>query len=1190
MGHRILLTCFLSFLFLGLSAQSQSRLDAAMRHLEENVDQFKLTPSDLEDVMVNYQYTNAKTGATYIYLNQSHKGIKIKNAIINIAINKDGKIVHVGNNFITDLKSKIVAGRSSVSPEDAVVKAADYLGVLRPETPTFSARTEEGIIKYAPTSYTNSDILVEQMYDLQDGSAKLVWQSTLNMKGNADYWEIRMDATSGEFVSKNNLTVYCTHHKGAYDKQHDCTAHKLSQTMSEAKTVETIVAQGVPSYKVYPFPGESPNHISHQLVVEPAIAVASPFGWHDVDGVDGPEFTITRGNNVHSYSDKNDDNSPDDDTPEPDGGDELVFDFEHKTNEDPVNSPGAAMTNLFYVVNMLHDITYTWGFDEPSGNFQFRNYTNTGAGTDHVLAQAFDGFELATPSLNNANFATPADGNNGIMQMFLWEAAAGEVSVDEPSDLAGFYEYGTANYGGLIPSQTEAAISGRVELVNDGSLSNPTTGCNELENDLNGKIAMIDRGLCDFSQKSYNAQTKGAVGVIICAIVGVNGGDGESVFGMAGGDNADLVTIPTVSFKKSDCDKIKLALSNNIDVIVTMQERENNGPDFNDGTYDNGIIAHEFGHGISNRLVGGPSQSGCLNADEQMGEGWSDFFSLVLSVEEGDTGADARGIGTYAIGESVEGRGIRRFPYSTDMNINPQTFDDIKGTTAPHPLGEIWVSCLWDLHWALIDQYGYDADWANTESGNSKAVQLVIEGLKLTECSGGFIAGRDAILAADGLLFDGIHNCLIWEVFARRGLGFFADGGDPDDRNDGVENFEPRPTCIESIKLRKSASSFIEAGDEITIILRVTNHVPQTLTGVVVTDEIPVGATFVAGSSSIPGTVSGDIVSFDLGEMAYEDEVTFTYNIQTPADMKSTSLNFYDFEDGGEEWDVTQEEGFTTWSVNFDAFKSSETSFHISEEEADNDHSLVSPTLSVSGDKPALKFWHRYLTQSGIDGGFIQISTDGGLTWKFTSEEDFIRNGYNSVIAYGTLAIPSLGGYTGNSNDNFVDSYLDLSEYNGQDIKVRFRYGSDETGTSGDAIFGGWFVDDVELVDLLSYKSKACVTESTSMHGTCTLPTETIVNSDTQTSSKDINFNHFGVNVSPNPASNYVTIQATSTINEVANVSITSMEGKIVHTSKMNVSPSGNIHAVNTASYPAGFYIVKVQNGLNQTSQKLVIK
>ena len=45
-----------------------------------------------------------------------------------------------------------------------------------------------------------------------------------------------------------------------------------------------------------------------------------------------------------------------------------------------------------------------------------------------------------------------------------------------------------------------------------------------------------------------------------------------------------------------------------------------------DSDLDNGVIAHEYGHGISNRLTGGPTTVTCLNNAEQMGEGWSDWF------------------------------------------------------------------------------------------------------------------------------------------------------------------------------------------------------------------------------------------------------------------------------------------------------------------------------------------------------------------------------------------------------------------------------------------------------------------------------------------------------------------------------------------------------------------------------------
>ena len=134
-----------------------------------------------------------------------------------------------------------------------------------------------------------------------------------------------------------------------------------------------------------------------------------------------------------------------------------------------------------------------------------------------------------------------------------------------------------------------------------------------------------------------------------------------------------------------------------------------NGSPQIDGDYDNVIIAHEYGHGISTRLVGGPSTN-ALGGSEQMGEGWSDWFGLMLTIEAGDNGATPRGVGTYAIGQAPDGRGIRPTHYSTDTSVNNTDYADVPNLTAPHGVGYGFATILWDLTWALIDQEGYDAD------------------------------------------------------------------------------------------------------------------------------------------------------------------------------------------------------------------------------------------------------------------------------------------------------------------------------------------------------------------------------------------------------------------------------------------------------------------------------------------------
>lgn len=214
-----------------------------------------------------------------------------------------------------------------------------------------------------------------------------------------------------------------------------------------------------------------------------------------------------------------------------------------------------------------------------------------------------------------------------------------------------------------------------------------------------------------------------------------------------------------------------------------------------DGDLDNGIVAHEYGHGISTRLTGGRFNPGCLQNQEQMGEGWSDYFGLILTMKSTDTGEAPRGIGTYAMGQGVGGNGLRARPYSTDFAKNEFTYNNIKSQQAPHGVGSVWATMLWDLTWAFIDEYGFDPDIFEGQGGNNMALQLVMDGLKLQPCSPGFVNGRDAILEADEIANGGANKCLIWNAFAKRGLGLSANQGSSNSKQDGTEAFDVPVEC-----------------------------------------------------------------------------------------------------------------------------------------------------------------------------------------------------------------------------------------------------------------------------------------------------------------------------------------------------------------------------------------------------------
>ncbi|MEZ4875409.1 MAG: M36 family metallopeptidase [Flavobacteriaceae bacterium] len=427
----------------------------------------------------------------------------------------------------------------------------------------------------------------------------------------------------------------------------------------------------------------------------------------------------------------------------------------------------------------MHDITYQYGFDEASGNFQQNNYGNGGTANDYVLADAQDG-----SGINNANFGTPVDGSRPRMQMFLWDPAPPIITftVNSPAPVAGTYNVIQASFGPDVPT---TPITTDFVLYDDNAGADDTDGCEAAVNGgaINGKIVIIRRGNCPFVDKVVNAENAGAVAVIV-----VNNASGSPIT-MGGTDPG--IGIPSVMVSQNDGEAIIAAMSSgtvNGTLVGTAAGTVNL-----DGDLDNGIIAHEYGHGISNRLTGGRNNTSCLNNAEQMGEGWSDYWALMLTMKPGDTRTDARGIGTYAIGQSPAGGGIRPAPYSTDFSINDYTYADTNDTGAisqPHGIGFVWCTMLWEMTWDLIDKYGYDPDVYYGTGGNNMAMNLVMEGMKLQSCSPGFIDGRSGILLADQALYGGANQCLIWSAFARRGLGASASQGSNNSRTDQTEAFD----------------------------------------------------------------------------------------------------------------------------------------------------------------------------------------------------------------------------------------------------------------------------------------------------------------------------------------------------------------------------------------------------------------
>ena len=392
--------------------------------------------------------------------------------------------------------------------------------------------------------------------------------------------------------------------------------------------------------------------------------------------------------------------------------------------------------------------------------------------------------------------------------MFMWNLGAPPtdyILVNSPASIAGPMSATTNVFEGTDRIPVPAAPNGiTTDLVQYENAPNPNTNTISIHNacvaasnpfDVSGKIVLIRRGNCNFSNKVKNAQDAGALAAIVYDTV-VNNPVRLSMSstGLLG------ITIPAVFISREKAESLIAEMANG--PVNVKLEVPANLYLYADGDFDNVIIGHEYGHGISNRLVGG-GLSGGMNNYEQMGEGWSDWFGLMNQIKTGDTGADSKEVGTYAINQPITGPGIRDFPYSTDLTINPRTMADSNAVLPADPttdtgfkyvVGEFWASCLWDLTWAYIDKYGFDSDIYNGTGGNNKVMRLVADALKLeTFGATNIVSGRNNLFAAEQATTGGVDYCMIDEVFARRGVGKNASSGSNNDPNDQVEDFEPFP-------------------------------------------------------------------------------------------------------------------------------------------------------------------------------------------------------------------------------------------------------------------------------------------------------------------------------------------------------------------------------------------------------------
>jgi len=1100
---------------LAVSSETAARL-----HLERHASALGLSQTAAHDTpfVAAQPFSN---GASVVQFGQRVDGIEVFRARASVVLDNTKNLVSIASNLQADGNDAHAAKGASfaITPETGLANVyAERFGrsLADGSVRDLGPRADGDVRGYAMSTSQDAPRVLE-------ATAKKIYFPEAHGLVPAYYMEILARAANSKV---NEAYAYAISAKdGRVLHQSSLVANDAFNYRVWADSVDHNIPTDGP-YKDYtPHPTGVPDKTI--LTYQPQVLVSMEGFNKNPDGKVDPWLaagaTTTLGNNVHAYSDRTDTHAVDDagrPTGEGDGwgpGDIEADVTAAKTFDrtfDPTQAPGvsdnqtkAAVTQIFYTTNWLHDYWYDSGFNEAAGVAQLSNYGRGGANAkenDPLRAEAQDGADHGQS--NNANMLTPLDGTSPRMQMFVWSGLPNRTVTTTPA-LTFNDGYGAASFG---PQTFD--ITGDLVLSDDGTA--PGGDACQVPTNVAGKIAVIDRGTCNFTIKGENAQTAGAIGILL-----VNNSPGNAP--SSPGVPDDKITIPLIGLSLEDGATLKSKLA-----AGAVNAQLTRGVEtLHDGTVDNSVVAHEWGHYLHHRLV--TCSSLALPDTTQVGscggmsEGWADFDALMMIVREGDNLAGTAFPLTQYVAAGLNSQGsyfgIRRAPYSTDMAKNPFTFKHVSQQTAlppqetarlapgsalmneVHNVGEIWAETLFEGYVNMQNAGRVATPARSFQEVKRRLANYIVKGMQATPIEPTFVEQRDALLSTVWASGNKDDFAALAQGFAKRGLGVGAVAPPASSRtlNEAVESFAYKgELAFSDAKVDDAAAScdhdgVMDAGETGQITINVRNPGWRTLTGtkvrVTTTDAnltfgngaqatiasldpydigkviIPVS---VKNDAKIQGTASIDITVENADAFTPSSKTTFAvdYNFDDKGKASATD----NIESASPAWTLAH--GTTTrdtWSRQGDA---ANHLWHGTDLSVPSGESIVSPDLAVGTGDFTISFRHRYKFEHGpmfsggpdtfFDGGVLEISSDGGTTWDDISK--YVDPQYLQTLYGGSDSMNVVRGRKAWAGDSanypaYNSASLNVGKaLSGKTVKVRFRIGTDDGGNAA-----GWDIDDI---------------------------------------------------------------------------------------------------------------------------------
>jgi len=956
-------------------AQSGNQGDAAAAakdYLTRYASRYRLSPDDIVNARVASVHDTGQ-GAIVVKLKQDIDGVEVFRDEINVIMNHQRELIALSG-YLTGRNDGLGAASQQFSfgPGEALAKALQDLtgssinaSVLhnvqaasaepnpyllmtadRGATPGFTFVDDPARIKkvyyhlvdeYVPAYYIEADVY------LPSSGGDVLSAETGGWMPEERAYSYVISATDGQVLFRNNLIAEQKVKSGGSESNLGPGGFTYRVWADPATGIpyDTPAGNGPhPKAVTTPdgaqFPFVSPNNV--QL---------PNFPFSQNDPWLAPGSTTTSGNNVEAFvnlvnAGGNVDNGfgPAAEPPaDPPTGDHHAFtsavdQFIYNTTPDvdaySVNARQASITQLFYDINFLHDFYYDSGFNEAAGNAQTNNFGRGGLGSDNIKGQAMD-----TSSFNNANMLTPADGGRPRMRMYNFINPANMLDIQAPAAIQGKVNIGISQTGTHNFDNTADIVI--------ATFSNSPSACTITNAAaLAGKIGMFDFDNTDGTGCSFSTRiTKIHATSALAALMVYTSASPTSVANITGLLTSHTKGIGVISWNNGQAIKGVIGANTVTARLLRVADR--------DGALDAQVVFHEWGHYISNRLIGNssglvgfgnPAQSQGLG----MGEGWGDFDAmLALTVRPDDTSvaSNANWNGAYALatyatsgvpfnGTQNQGYyyGIRRYPYSTDMaNINPLTFKHItNGQALPagppvafgqtgsnnaevHNTGEVWASMLWECYAALLRDTQGATPRLTFQQAQDRMKNYLVASFKMTPVTPTFTEARDAVLAA-AYAYDYNDGRLFAQAFAKRGIGVGAVAPDRfSTTNSGVtESFDAgNSLTYVSATLDDSTSScdfdgYLDNGEKGLLNVSIKNNGTQNLFATTATVSssnahvtFPSGATITFPNAQPGQTVTGSVAVTASGMSGIENS-DFTITIQDagPPTTGPVTAHFYD--------------------------------------------------------------------------------------------------------------------------------------------------------------------------------------------------------------------------------------------------------------------------------------------------------